>query len=128
MAALSKINRSRSLQTIALIGICLALILIGGNHYISSLRSDVMQQAVSNVLTATKQQQQAFDIYISGEREWLHSLAEHLSESRSVDSVEIRSALRAFAEIDASYSVINQDDGTFYNNKNNKRQKQREKR
>lgn len=120
MAALSKINRSRSLQTIALIGICLALILIGGNHYISSLRSDVMQQAVSNVLTATKQQQQAFDIYISGEREWLHSLAEHLSESRSVDSVEIRSALRAFAEIDASYSVINQDDGTFYNNKNNK--------
>ena len=117
---LNKMKKSRSFQTIALICFCLVLVLIGGNHYIDSLRGDVMRQAISNVLTATKQQQQAFDIYISGDRDWLHSLAQHLAKSNSTDCEEIRSSLHAFAEMDASYSVINQDNGTFYNNKRNK--------
>ena len=49
--------------------ISLAVILLEGNYYIHSLRRDLTNQALSNVTTVTRQHRQAFDTFISGDRE-----------------------------------------------------------
>lgn len=100
-----------------LIVICMGIILWGGLHYIASLRIGLMNQAVHNVLAVTVQQQQAFDNFLSGDRERLHSFAKYFSQSDSDDSELIQQWLNAFDEVDAFYSVINLETGQYYNNK-----------
>ena len=100
-----------------LIIICMGIILCGGLYYVSSLRTSLMEQAVHNVLTVTMQQQQAFDNFISGDRERLHSFAKYFAQSDSDDVELIQQWLNAFDEVDAFYSVINLETGQFYNNK-----------
>lgn len=100
-----------------LIVICMIIILGGGFHYIASLRAKLMEQAVHNVLAVTTQQRQAFDNFLSGDRERLHSFAEYFAQSNSGDTERIQHWLNAFGEVDAFYSVINLETGQFYNNK-----------
>lgn len=93
------------------------IILMGGLRYVSSLRTDLMDQAVGNVLTVTRQQQQAFDSFISGDRERLHSYADYFARSNSKDVSAIQDKLMLFSEVDAYYTVINLSDGSLYSNK-----------
>jgi len=95
----------------------MGIILWEGIHYISSLQSKLKEQAVHNVLTVTIQQQQAFDTFLSGDRERLHSFAQFLAQSDSGDTEYIRQWLNTFGDVDAFYSVINLETGQFYSNK-----------
>jgi len=102
-----------------LIVICLGMILAGGTNYVNSLRDDLTEQAIQNVLTVTVQQEQAFDNFISGDRERLHSFADYFSQNSSDNVDVIRQELSLFYEVDATYSVFNLETGEFYTNKNN---------
>ncbi len=114
---LKKIQKNRRTYLGLLLIICMGSILWGGLHYLSSLRSKLMEQAIHNVLTVTTQQQQAFDKFLAGDRERLHSFAKYLEQSDSNDTEQIRQWLNAFGEVDAFYSVINLETGQFCSNK-----------
>lgn len=113
-----RINQRRYLTLV--IVICMGTILAGGIYYVSSLRKDLTNQAIQNVLTVTQQQQQAFDNFISGDRERLHSFAEYFAQDNSDDSKRICEQLAVFGKVNAIYTVIDLDTGQFYNNKSHK--------
>lgn len=117
---LKKKRKNRRTYPSLLIIICMGIILLGGLYYISTLRSKLTEQAVHHVSTLTVQQQQAFDNFLSGDRERLHSFARYLAQSNSDDTEEIRQWLNTFNDVDAYYSVINLDTGRFYSNKTNR--------
>ncbi|MCM1102676.1 MAG: response regulator [Clostridium sp.] len=114
---IKKIQHNRRIRLGMLIVICMGLILWGGLYYVSSLRTKLMEQAVHNVLAVTIQQRQAFDNFLSGDRERLHSFARYFEQSASGDVEQMQKWLNAFGEVDAFYSVINLETGQFYNNK-----------
>jgi len=110
-------KKSKNFWTVSLVCISLAMVLIGGTHYVESLRQDLTNQAISNVLTVTQQQQQSFDTFVSGDRERLHSFASNFAHSSSSDAALLTDKLDAFNEIDAVYTVIDLERGVYYNNK-----------
>jgi len=110
-------KKSKNFWTVLLVCISVVMVLIGGSHYVESLRRDLTNQAISNVLTVTQQQQQSFDTFISGDRERLHSFANNFAHSNSSDAGLITDKLDAFSEIDAVYTVIDLERGVYYNNK-----------
>ncbi len=114
---LKKIQKNRRTYLSILIIICMGIILWGGLRYLSSLRSKLMEQAVHNVLTVTMQQQQAFDNFLSGDRERLHSYAMYLEQNDSDDIEYIIQWLNTFNDVDAFYTVINLDTGEYFSNK-----------
>ncbi len=115
-----KTQRNRRTFLSLLIILCMGLILGGGIYYISSLRSKLMEQAIHNVLTVTKQQQQALDEFLSGDRERLHSFSQYLAKSDAGDTQYIKQWINTFDNVDALYSVIDLETGRVYSNKTNK--------
>lgn len=57
-------NKRYSVVSI-LICVCILLVLSVGGVYIRILRSNLMDQAIRNVMDMTRQQQQSFDTFIS---------------------------------------------------------------
>ncbi len=115
---LKKKQKNRRTYLSLLIIVCMGIILWGGIHYISSLRVKLMDQAVHNVLTVTTQQQQAFDNFLSGDKERLHSFAKYLTKCDSTNTEEINQWLNTFNEIAAFYAIIDLESGKRYNNRN----------
>ncbi|MDE7478068.1 MAG: hypothetical protein K2M91_08980 [Lachnospiraceae bacterium] len=70
-----------------------------------------MDQAVHNVLAVTIQQQQAFDNFLSGDLERIHSFAEYFAQGSSDDAEHIQQLLDAFDAVDAVYLVFNLETG-----------------
>ena len=71
-----KIKKHQRALLVLLIVICMGIILVGGLCYVQKLQRNLEENAVQNVMTVTVQQRQAFDNFISGERERLHSYAD----------------------------------------------------
>ncbi len=101
---------------IAVIAAGIVFILIGGIRYVENLRDKLSAQSIENVLTVTKQQQQAFDTFISGDRERLHSFALFFSREPHDTAEEVRRQLTMFGEVDAVYSVLCMDEGWLCSN------------
>ena len=97
--------------------ICIGGILWGWIHYISSLRTSLMDQAVHNVLAVTIQQQRAFDNFLSGDLERPRSFAEYLAQGDSGDDKRIQQWLDTFRYVNPEYLVFNLDTGKFFSNK-----------
>ena len=95
---------------------CIGVIIYGGISYISQLRQNLTGQAIQNVLTVTRQQQQAFDNFIAGDRERLHSIADFLARSDYTEPEEIQRLLTMFNEADTVYSVVCLDESWFCSN------------
>ena len=117
---LKRIQKNRRTHFSLLIIICMGIILCEGLYYISSLRSKLMEQAVHNVLTVTTQQQQAFDNFLAGDRERIHSFAGYLAKSNSDDTESIGKWLNTFGNIEAFYTVTDLKTGQVYSNKEDK--------
>ena len=75
-----KIRKSKRQWYTAALFLCMCIMLAGGIWYISNLRVNLEEQAIENVLTVTKQQQQAFDNFISLDRERLHRLHQGVAD------------------------------------------------
>ncbi len=112
-----RVKKKRYSVINVLIGVCIVIILFGGIGYLYMLRSNLMDQAVADVMDMTRQQQQAFHTFISSDRERLHSFAVYFSQTDSRDTMEINEKLKAFSKVNANYSIINLETGTYYNNK-----------
>lgn len=101
---------------ITLLVLCMGVVFVGGGQYLASLRNNLTDQAISNVMTVTKQQQQAFDNFIAGDRERIHSFAEYFSQHEYGDPLEVQRYLTLFHDVDADYSVICIEDGWYCSN------------
>ncbi len=111
-----KIKKSQRSLLVILIAICMGIIVAGGVNYIWTLRKNLQEHAISNVMTVTIQQQQAFANFISSDQERLHSYAESFSRSDCNNATEVQRRLSMFSEVDAIYSVICLDEGWFCSN------------
>ncbi len=113
---IAKIKKHQRLILVGLIVLCMGVILVGGVHYVGSLRDNLQENAIQNVAVVTAQQRQALDNFVSGDRERLHSFAEYFAESDHADPGEIQRQLTLFNDVDAVYSVMCLDDGWFCSN------------
>ena len=93
--------------------VCLAVILIGGILYVNRLRKNLMNTAIQNVMTVTKQQQQAFDTFIANDQERLHSYAEYFTKGFHNNAQDVLRQLIMFSDVDAVYSVLCLEEGWF---------------
>ncbi len=109
-------KKKQRIWLIVLIVACLGVIMVGGINYVSTLRGKLMDQAIQNVMTVTEQQQQAFDNFIAGDQERLHSFAEYFSRNEISGPEEVQRQLTLFDEVDAIYSVMCLDEGWFCSN------------
>ncbi len=114
---MKKIKKHQRMLLVILIVICMGIILTGGVYYVETLRNNLQNQAIQNVMTVTMQQQQAFDNFTSGDRERLHSFAQYFSRRTSDSVEEIEEMLDLFYEVDADYTVVNLDTGLSCSNK-----------
>ena len=96
--------------------VCIGVIVFNGLNYMSDLRNNLTKQAIQNVLTVTRQEQQAFDNFIEADRERLRSFKDFLIRGGYTDPEEIQPLLTQFNEEGAVYSVICLDDGWFCSN------------
>ena len=91
--------------------LCIGIIVFGGASYLSDLRENLTEQAIQNVLTVTRQQQQAFDNFIAADRERLRSHAGYFSRHTYNGPDDIDELLGLFDDVKAVYSVACLDEG-----------------
>ncbi|MBD5552098.1 MAG: response regulator [Lachnospiraceae bacterium] len=106
-----KIKKYQRSFLVGVIVICMGIIMAGGIRYIVTLRHNLQNNAIQNVMTVTKQQQQAFDTFIAEDQKRLHSYAEYFAQDSSVEDVPQQ--ILMLNESDAIYSVMCLDDGWF---------------
>jgi len=107
------IKKHQRTLLVALLVVCMGIIVSGGLHYMDKLRDNLGDHAIQNVMTVTVQQQQAFDSFISGDQERLHSFAEYFSNYPHNGPEDIQQMLTLFNEVDATYSVFCLDEGWY---------------
>ena len=113
------IKKSKKMQRVSLvvlIAVCMGIILIGGLSYVGRLRNNLRKNAIQNVLTVTVQQQQAFDSFITSDRERLHRLAEYYAGSDYTTAEEVHRQLMMFKEAGSIYSAMCLTEGWFCSN------------
>ncbi len=98
---------------IVLIVICMGIIVGGGVRYIEKLQSNLRDNAIQNVLNVTIQQRQAFDNFISGDRERLHSYADYFALHDHSNPQEVQQLLTMFKGVDATCMIMCLDEGWF---------------
>lgn len=110
---LQKIKKNQRLLLIILSVICTGAMLFCEFRYIRTLQNNLQEHAIQNVMTVTKQQQQAFDNFVAGDQERMHSYADFFSELDDTNAEVIQRYLKMFKEVDAIWSVICLDEGWF---------------
>lgn len=107
----------QKLVPLILIVFCVLFVLWGCHFYLASVQKSLINQSIASVMTVTQQQEQAFDNFLSRDMVRIHSFATYFSQTDSRDVEEIQDKLTAFGDVEAVYSVINLQNGNFYNNK-----------
>ena len=100
-----KAKKYRQVWLVLPIVICLGVIVYGGTNYISNLRANLTVQAIENVLTVTRQQQQAFDNYVAADRERLRSYADYFRDRGDNGPEDAQALLNLFKGVKAVYAV-----------------------
>ncbi|MBD5460277.1 MAG: response regulator [Lachnospiraceae bacterium] len=108
---LAKIKKYQRTLLVILIVIGTGIILAGGIGYFYMLQSNLTASAIQDVMNVTMQQQQAFDSFISRDRERLHEYADYFSQNSHDNPEEIRNLLPLLRETDAACVVICLDEG-----------------
>ena len=102
---IEKLKRYRQLWLVLPIVFCLGVIVYGGANYISNLRAKLTEQAIENVLTVTRQQQQSFDNFVTADRERLRSYADYFSKHDDNGPQAAKELLSLFDDVKAVYAV-----------------------
>ena len=110
------VKKYRQLWLVLPIIVCIVVIVFGGINYLTRLRRNLAGQAIQNVLTVTRQQQQAFDNFVVADQERLHGIAEFFSDSGYTSPEDVQRQLTMFNEANTVYSVVCLDEGWFCSN------------
>ena len=106
-----KIKKSQRPFLIGLIVICTGIMALGIAFYLETIEDRLKEDAIQDVMNITMQQRQAFENFISGDRERLHSYAGYFAEGESVAREDIGERLTMFKDVDSVYSVICLEEG-----------------
>lgn len=110
-------DRTRKLKTLGFVVLSILIIAAIGGYYISSVRTSIWDQSVTDILEITAQGGHAFDVYAAKDAEMLHSLR-LIMEKESSDSGDlINRRLSLLSESENGYFVIDLDCGAVYSNK-----------
>ncbi len=113
-------TKIQKLMPMILIAFCVVVVLWGCHFYLASVQNSLVEQSIGNVMTVTQQQEEAFDSFLYRDMVRMHSFANYFSQTESNDVAEIHDKLTAFSDVDSIYSIINLQNGNFYNNKTDK--------
>lgn len=100
-----------------LVVIILSSILLGCYSYMKSVQASLWMQNAEQTLEITSQGGHAFDIYITIERERVHSLANKMSEIESHEESNIQNNLNLLGGEASNYTVVDLDNGILYSNR-----------
>jgi len=112
--------KKRKIWPIVVACVCLLAILLIGRYYLATVREDMTDQAINDVLAVTQQQEQAFTNFLLMDKERVHSFANYFTSCASTDEASIVSRMQAFLKVNAIYTVANKETGGFCNNKINR--------
>lgn len=105
-------KHKRNLVLLVLLSV--ALILLGGFYYISSVQNSLWDQAVTNILEVTAQGRHALDTYIEKDMEMLHWLATEMAALDSHRADEIQDRLTLTHGTDSSFLCVDLTAGKVY--------------
>ena len=94
-----------------LIAVCIGVILLGAALYLMRIRDKLKDDAIQDVMDITMQQKQAFESFVSADRERLHSYATRFSEVEDMTKEIAHEQLQMVEDADSIYSVLCLDDG-----------------
>lgn len=100
-----------------LVVIILSSILLGCYSYMKSVQASLWMQNAEQALEITSQGGHAFDIYITIERERVHSLANKMSEIESHEESNIQNNLNLLGGEASNYTVVDLDNGILHSNR-----------
>ena len=106
-----KIKKCQRPFLIGLIVICMGIMILGIAFYLEKIEDRLKDDEIQDVMNMTMQQKQAFENFISGDRERLHSYAGYFAEGESVTKEAIQKELKMFRDVDSVYSVICLEEG-----------------
>ena len=89
----------------------MGIMALGSVCYLEKIGGRLKDDAIQNVMDITMQQKQAFENFISGDRERLHSYAEYFAESEGITKEAVQEQLKMFKDMDSVYSVICLEEG-----------------
>lgn len=115
-----KMKKHQRLILIILIVICIGVVLAGGVRYLKNLQDNLADNAVKDVMNVTLQQNQAFDSFVSSDRQRLHGYAEYFAQNVKSDPEKIQQQLTMFKGIDEVCVVVCLDDGWACSNRYDK--------
>ncbi len=106
-----KIKKHQRLFLIGLIVICMGIMVLSMAYYLEKIGDRLKDDSMQDVMEITVQQRQAFENFISGDRERLHSYAEYFAGSEGITKEAVQERLKMFKDVDSVYSVICLEEG-----------------
>lgn len=101
---------------VILVLLSVALLIIGGNYYISSMQNALWSQSVSDILEVTSQGTHALEIYLKKDLAMMDRLTINLSKYNSTDEMAILDKLELFGTTGGCFNVIDLERGVQYTN------------
>jgi len=108
---MERIKKYQQSLLVALVVVCMGIIMVGSVRYVGSLKQDLQENALQNLMAVTVQQQQAFDTFIREDQEEIHAFAEFFIDHKMNDPEQIRQLLSLSDKSEAIYLAACLDEG-----------------
>ena len=115
---IKKIKKYQRLLLMGLIVICTGIMALGAAVYLQQISNKLKDNAIQGVMDVTMQQRQAFENFVSEDRENLHSGAKYFSQNGHDE--DLQDLLAAFAGADANFAVVCLEDSWIYSSNHGK--------
>ena len=115
---IEKIQKYQRPLLIGLIVICMGIMVLGAVVYLERIKDKLKDDAIQSVMDVTIQQRQAFENFVSGDRERLHGYATHFAELESMTEEIAREQLQMIEGADSVYSILCLEEGWACSNRN----------
>lgn len=99
-----KIQKYQRPLLVGLIVICMGIMVIGAVVYLGRIREKLKDDAIQSVMDVTIQQKQAFENFVTVDRERLHSFAERFAQTEGTAEKSAQEQLKMIGDMEAVYS------------------------
>ena len=108
---MEKIKKHQQSFLIGLIVICMGIMALGAVVYLQKINNKLKNDAIQDVMNLTIQQRQAFENFVSEDRERLHTFATYFAEFEDMTEDVAHEQLKMVEDVDSVYSVLCLEDG-----------------
>ena len=108
---IEKIRKYQRILLAGLIIICMGSMALGAVIYLNNVKDNLKSDAIQDVMDRTLQQRQAFENFVSEDRERLHTYADYFAMLEDMTDQLAHDQLQMIEDADSVYSVLCLDDG-----------------